>query len=123
LTVLTLILIEVALALAVYSVARWAGLRPRAIQVPLVLASALPPLFDEALGEMFRIDPGARPIHPAWVPDALWYAFHASIGLGLAVIVLAKGYRIPAAVFALPQIPLTWLLGFLGGMQVTGNWI
>jgi hypothetical protein len=119
----TLILIEVALALAVYAVARWAGLRPRAIQVPLVLASALPPLFDGVLGEMFRIDPGAQPIHPAWVLSALWYAFYVSIGFGLAAIILAKSYRIPAAVFALPQIPLTWLIGFLGVMQVTGNWI
>ena len=120
---LTLILIEMALALVVYSIARWTGLRPRAIQFPLVLASALPPLFDGALGEMFRINPGAQPVHPAWVLDALWYAFYASIVLGLAAIILAKGYRIPAAMFALPQIPLTWLLGFLGGMQVTGNWI
>ncbi len=119
----TLILIEVALALVVYSVARWTGLRPSAIQVPLVLASALPSLFDGALGEMFRIDPGAQPIHPAWVLDALWYAFQASIVLGLTAVIFAKGYRIPAVVFALPQIPLTWLLGFLGVMQVTGNWI
>ncbi len=120
---LTLILAEGVLALVIYLAARRLGLRPRPIQVPLVLAPALPPLFDQALGEMFRIAPGAQPIHPAWVLDALWYAFFVSIALGLAAVVLAKGYKIPAAVFALPQVPLTWLMGFLGVMQVTGSWI
>ena len=120
---LTLVVAEAVLAVVIYLATRWIGLRPRPIQIPLVLASALPPLFDEAVGGMFRLHPGAQPVHPAWVLDALWYAFYASIALGLTVIVLAKGYRIPAALFALPQIPLTWLLGFLGVMQVTGNWI
>lgn len=119
----TLIILEASLALVIYFVARWLGLRPRAIQIPLVAASAAAPVFDATLDQIFWIEPGARPIHPTWVVGALGGSFYASIVISLAVIVLAKGYRIPAAVFALPQIPLTWLVGFLAVMGVTGNWI
>lgn len=120
---LTLVLIEAALALGVYLVARRVGLRPRPTQVPLVLASALPPLFNEIMGQMYRIEPGATPIHPAWAPDALWFAFCAGIAVSLATITLARGYRIPAAAFALPRVPLTWLLGLGGVMQITGVYL
>lgn len=119
----TLILMEAILALVIYLAARWFGLRPRPTQILLVLASATPPLFDAALAEMFGIKPGARPIHPAWSVGALGGAFYASIVISLTVVVLAKGYRIPAAAFALPQVPLTWLVGFLGVMEITGSWI
>lgn len=120
---LSLILIEVAWALAVYLAARAAGLRPRPAQIVLMLASAAPPLIDGTLGQAFGVEPGSPSNAPAWVVPALSAFFYASIVISSAVVVFAKDYRIPTAAFALPQIPLAWMVGFLGVMQVTGVWI
>lgn len=120
---LSLILIEAAWALVVYLGARWAGLRPSLAQVALMLASAAPPLIDAILGQAFGVEPGSFSHAPAWVVPALSGFFYASMVIGAAVVVFAKGYRIPMAAFALPQVPLTWMVGFLGVMQVTGVWL
>ena len=125
---LTLILIEAVLALVALAVHLWprrVGLQPRPVQIALLLMSAVPPLVCEIWGRVFGVDPRSPPQvpHPAWVVDALSAFFYASIVIGLAVIVFAKGYRIPAAIFALPQIPLTYFIGLLGVMQVTGVWL
>ncbi|TCS10128.1 hypothetical protein [Caulobacter sp. BK020] len=121
---LTLLLMEAFWAGAIYLTARKFGLRPRPVVIPLVLASAFPVLAAEAWATVFRVEPGsATADRPDLVVDMLSYLFYASIPLSLGVLAFAKGYRIAATVFALPQIPLAWLVGFLGVMQVTGVWI
>ena len=120
---LSLVLIEGTWALVLYLAARWAGLRPLPAQIALVLTSAAPPLIDGILGQVFWVEPGSASNAPAWVVPALSVFFYTSMIISLAVVVFAKGYRIPAAAFALPQIPLTWMVGFLGVMQVTGVWL
>jgi hypothetical protein len=121
--VLSLILIEAVWALVVYLAARWASLRPRPALIALMLASAAPTLIDGILGQVFGVEPSSPSNAPAWVVPALSVSFYASVVISSAVVVFAKGYRIPAAAFALPQIPLAWVVGFLGVMQVTGVWL
>lgn len=121
---LTLLLMEAFWAGAIYLTAWKFGLRPRPVIIPLVLASAFPVLAAEVWAMVFRVEPGsATADRPDLVVDMLSYLFYASAPLSLGVLAFAKGYRIPATIFALPQIPLAWFVGFLGVMQVTGVWI
>jgi hypothetical protein len=117
--------VEVLLALGVYLAARWRGQRPRAILILLLLIAVAPPLFGAVWARTFQVEPisvMALP-RPAWIAETLKYAFYASVFVSLAVPLLAKGYRIPAAAFSLCQIPLTYFVWFVGFMTVTGNWI
>ncbi|MFZ0270072.1 hypothetical protein [Caulobacter sp.] len=91
----------------------------------LLLLAIAPPLFGAVWAQTFQVEPisvVALP-RPAWIADALKYAFYASVVVGLAVPLMAKGYRIPAAAFSLCQIPLTYFVWFVGFMAVTGSWI
>ncbi len=124
-SVLTLFLVEALWGFAIYLVARKAGLQPSPLAAALVLITAAPALTQAAWGVVFAVEPGSPTTadRPKLIAEMLSYLFYASIALSLAAPVLAKGYRVPAAIFALPQIPLAWLVGFLGVMQVTGVWL
>lgn len=118
-----LVLIEALLGAAIYLMARRFGKRPSLSQISLLFASAAPPLFGGVWGLIFWVEPGSSAENPAWVVHALSVCFYGSIVATVAAIVFSRGYRIPTAAFALPQIPLAWGVGFLGIMQVTGSWI
>lgn len=122
---LGLLLVEGFWGLIIYLTARRMGLRPSSATIILAFSSVAPTLTVAAWGQVFAVDPTtvARPVRPKWVVDALWWFFYASIAASCAAPLLARGYRIPAALFALPQIPLTWFFGFIGTMQVTGVWL
>jgi hypothetical protein len=124
---LDLFLIEFVLASAVYLVARWSGLRPRPGQILLVLAPVALPFIAAVWSQVFSVDvdlnsPSGTD-RPDWVVAMFSYLFYASIIAGVAVPALAKGYRAPAAVFALLQIPLTFAIWLLGAMAVTGTYL
>lgn len=55
--------------------------------------------------------------------NALGVFFLSSIVLGIAIIVFAKGFRIPTAAFAAIQVPATLLIALFATMEVTGSWI
>lgn len=115
---------EAVCAVLVWGVARMVGVRPRPAVLALTLATAAPAIAAAVWGTAFAVDPGAVPEdRPDWIVKMLSYLFYASIPLSLAAPLLAKGFRASAAFFALPQIPLTWCVGFLGVMQVTGVWL
>jgi hypothetical protein len=119
-----LLFIEAVWALAIYLVAGKLGLRPRPIMIPLVLSPALPLFVAEAWGTAFRVEPGASTAgRPPLIADMLTYLFYATVAIALLAPSLARGYRAPAALFALPQIPLAWFIGLVGVMQVTGVWL
>ena len=121
----TLVLMEVVWALAIYLVARKVGAPPRPLTAALVLATAIPPLASGVWATVFAVEPSSLLAdgRPKLIVDMLSYFFYMSVVLSLATPILAKGYRIPATAFALPQIPLAWFIGFVGVMQVTGVWL
>jgi hypothetical protein len=122
---LELFLIELVLGSAIYLVARWSGSRPRPGQIPLVLAPAALPFIGAIWAQIFSLDPSsaAGPARPYWIVEMFSYLFYASIVAGVAVPVFAKGYRAPAAVFALSQIPLAFMIGLGGAMAATGTYL
>jgi len=122
---LELFVIELMLGAAIYLVARWSGSRPRPGQILLVLAPAALPFIGAIWAQIFGVDPnvpagGARPF---WIVEVFSYLFYASIVASLTVPVFAKGYRAPAAIFALGQIPLTFMIWLGGSMAVTGTYL
>lgn len=122
---LELFLIELLLGSAIYLVARWSGLRPRLDQIPLVLAPAALPFIGAIWAQIFSVDPNSAAwvARPYWITEMFSYLFYASIVASVAVPVFAKGYRAPAAVFALSQIPLTFMIWLGGAMAVTGTYL
>lgn len=120
-----LLLIEAVLGSIIYLAAKWSGLRPRLDRIPLMLAPAALPFVGAVWAQVFSVDPNALPANarPGWVVEMFSYLFYASIVAGVAVPVLSKGYRAPSAAFALPQIPLTFAIGFGGVMAVTGVYL
>lgn len=123
---LELFLIELVLGSAIYLVARWSGFRPRLKQIPLVLAPAALPFIGAVWAQVFGADPSsqagaARP--PYWIVEVFSCLFYASIVACVAVPVFAKGYRAPAATFALGQIPLTFMIWLGGAMAATGTYL
>ena len=109
---------------AIYLVARKADRRPRAAQIPLVLAPVMTPLACLAWSWM-----SGPPVPPGGVGrtglavEMFSYLIYASFAAALAVPVLAKGYRTPTAVLALFQIPLTYMIGLGGAMAATGVYL
>lgn len=121
---LSLIALEAVWGATIYFLARKKGLRPSLPTLLIYLAPAIPAIVANAWGAHFWVEPGTSTAdRPAVISDMLSYCFYASIVLSVGAPLIAKGYRIPTAIFALPQIPVAWLVGFLGVMQVTGVWI
>jgi hypothetical protein len=122
---LELFLIELVLGSAIYLVARWSSIRPRLSQVPLVLAPAALPFIGAIWAQIFSVDPhsAAGVARPYWIVGMFAYLLYASIVASVAVPVFAKGYRAPAAVFALSQIPLAFMIWLGGAMAATGTYL
>lgn len=122
---LGLLALEGLWGLGVFLLARKLGRRPCPKTVALAFSSALPTIVAATWGIAFAVEPASISTiaRPAWIVDSLWYFFYASIALTVVAPLLAKGYRIPAVMFALPQAPLTWFFGFVGTMQITGVWL
>ena len=117
---MTLLAMEALIAAAFVWLAQRGGATLR--QSLILLALPTPLIVCAIWGAIFWVSP-ATTSRPLWVVDALGVFFFSSIALGVAITVLAKGFRIPAAAFALLQIPATLLIAFFATMQVTGSWI
>ena len=124
---LELILIEAVLASLIYGLARLNGLRPGLSQIPLLLVPALLPFASAVWSQVFGAEPSfdapSGVSRPDWIVGMFRYLFYGSIAAGVVVVALAKGYRVPAAIFATPQIFLTYVIGFAGTIGVTGTYL
>jgi hypothetical protein len=118
--IITLLAIEALVTAAFIWLAQRVGATFR--QSMILVALPIPLLVCAAWGAIFWVSP-ATTSRPSWVVDALGVFFLTSIALGVAIIVLAKGFRIPAAAFAVVQVPATLLIAFFATMEVTGSWI
>ena len=88
----------------------------------VLIALPIPLLVCAAWGLIFWIPPGSAS-RADWVVNAIGVFAYGSIVVGAVVTLIAKGFRIPTAIFALLQVPATFFIAFLTIMEVTGNWI
>ena len=90
---------------------------------PLLLSIlTLPALASGALGEIYRVEPGAI-AHHNWVAELLTNLCWVAVAAVPVSAILARGFRIWATLFALVQLPICYLVGLGAVMSVTGVYL
>ena len=88
----------------------------------LLSVLTLPALASGLLGEIYHVQPGAITDHD-WVAKLLTNLFWIAVAAVPVSATLAKGFRLSAALFALVQLPICYLVGLGAVMSVTGVYL